>query len=73
MVNNNVVDDKNWVLCSSCGKKLLKRKANGVFVFKFGRNSKHQDVVYIEVLGSIRIKCFRESCQHMNEITFFPN
>ena len=61
-----------WVCCENCGKKLLKRKPNGVFVFKFGRNSKQEDVVSLEIFGSIRMKCFRENCKHINVINLFP-
>lgn len=62
-----------WIYCEQCGKKLLRRRANGVFVFKFGRNSEGKDVVNIEVMGSIRMKCFRENCQFVNQISFFPS
>lgn len=61
-----------WVFCEKCGKKLCRRKSNGVFVFKFGRNRNGNDVVHLEVYGSIKIKCFRESCECMNTITFLP-
>ena len=62
-----------WVNCEKCGKRLLQRKANGVFVFKFGKNQLHEPIVNIEVLGSIKMKCFRESCKHTNVINFFPS
>jgi hypothetical protein len=62
-----------WVLCEKCGKKLLKRKPNGTFVLKFGRNSKQEDVIHLEVFGSLKMKCFRESCGHLNTINFFPS
>lgn len=68
-----VNEKKGWVLCENCGKKLLKRKPNGVFVFKFGRNHEQRDVVHIEVMGSMKVKCFRSSCEHMNVIQFFPD
>lgn len=66
-------DRKGWVICEKCGKKLLRRKPNGVFVFKFGRNSTGEDVVHLEMFGSIKMKCFRENCQHVNIVTLFPS
>jgi len=71
---NNVNNSRegNWIRCEVCGKKLLRRRANGVFVFKFGRNSQGDDVVHIELFGSIRMKCIRDSCRHMNQFNFFP-
>jgi hypothetical protein len=70
--------NEHWVYCEKCGKKLIKRRENGVFVFKFGRNKDKTDVlVDIEILGSIKIKCFREEngkmCGHENIINFFPH
>jgi len=62
-----------WIFCEKCNKKLLRRKANGIFVFKFGRNSVKEDVVYLEIWGSFKMKCFREVCGHMNTINFFPS
>ena len=71
---NETENKTGWFCCEKCGKKLLRRKANGVFVFKFGRHKKEGgDVVHIEIFGSIKIKCFRENCQHVNTIDFFPN
>jgi leucyl-tRNA synthetase len=61
------------IYCEKCGKKLLKRKTNGVFVFKFGRNQEQQNMIDLEIFGSIKMKCFRRSCEHMNVINFFPS
>lgn len=65
-------EKSGWVYCEKCNKKLLYRKPNGVFVFKFGRNSKQEDVVHIELFGSLRVRCFRDNCKHMNVINMFP-
>ena len=63
----------SWIYCENCGKKLLQRKPNGVFVFKFGRTKDKKEVlVDIEIVGSIKIKCFREECRYVNTISFFP-
>lgn len=67
------MDEGSWVYCEKCGKKLLKRKPNGIFIFKFGRTKdKTQSLVNIEIFGSIKITCFREECGHENVINFFP-
>lgn len=63
----------SWINCEKCDKRLLQRKTNGVFVFKFGKNQAYESIVDIEILGSIKIKCFRESCKHINVINFFPS
>lgn len=62
----------SWIHCEKCGKRLIRRMANGIFVFKFGRNSQGDDVVHIQIFGSIRIQCIRDRCRHINEINFFP-
>ena len=66
-----------WIYCEECGKKLLQRKPNGTFVFKFGRTrDNNKPSVEIEMIGSIKIKCFREEkgkeCGHVNVLSFFP-
>jgi uncharacterized metal-binding protein YceD (DUF177 family) len=58
--------------CEKCGKKLIDRKENGVFEFKFGKK-KGKHVVHIQIQGSIRMQCLRSSCKHINTFNFFPN
>ena len=70
--NKSLKESKGWVRCSECGKKLIRRKANGVFDFKFGRNGQGEDVIHIQIFGSIRMQCIRDSCRHINEFNFFP-
>jgi len=66
-----------WIRCEKCGKKLLKRKENGIFSFRFGKRKRnspaHDCVVEMEVFGSIKMKCMREDCQHENIFNFFPS
>ncbi len=69
MVDNNF----SWVLCEKCGKRLLKRKPNGIFIFRFGRNSNQENVVELEIFGSLKMKCFRDKCKYENVINFFPS
>jgi len=63
----------SWFRCRYCGKKLIKRKPNGIFIFKFGKDNTNQPVVDMEISGSIKIKCLRKSCRKTNTISFFPN
>jgi hypothetical protein len=63
----------NWIYCENCGKKLVWRKPNGIFIFKFGRRKESpKSVVHLEIFGSVLIYCFRESCEHPNKVTLFP-
>ena len=65
--------NEHWVCCENCGKKLIKRKENGIFVFKFGRTKDKQEcLVEIEVFGNIKIKCFRDECRYENILNLFP-
>lgn len=62
--------------CSICGKKLIGRKPNGLFVFVFA-GQQPPPVVHLEIFGSIRMKCIRRSCRkahpdHWNVFNFFP-
>ncbi len=70
-----VVNDNSysWIYCEKCNKKLLKRKSNGVFVFKFGRTQEQQNMIDLEIFGSIKMKCFRKTCGYINIINLFPS
>lgn len=59
--------------CEKCGKKLIERKSNGLWRFVFGKRRNSSSVVDMEIHGSIKLKCLRASCQHINTLTFFPN
>ena len=67
-------NDNGWVVCEKCGKRLMRRRKNGIFEFKFGkqRQNKKGCVVQMEILGSIRMKCIGENCDHVNQFEFFP-
>lgn len=75
MIDATEVPEEGWVVCEQCGKRLLRRKPNGIFVFKFGkRHSGRSCVVDMEILGSLKMKCLRPDniCDHVNIINFFP-
>lgn len=60
--------------CALCGKKLMERQDNGLWRFEFGRyGAKKEPVVEIEIHGSVRIRCLKKSCRHLNVFDFFPN
>jgi len=62
-----------WINCEKCGKKLIQRKENGIFLFRFGKSSSQESFVEMEIMGSVRMKCFRRGCGFMNVLNFFPN
>ena len=62
----------SWINCQQCGKKLLQRKQNGIFIFRFGRSSSQESFVEMEIMGSVRMKCFRRGCGSINVVNFFP-
>lgn len=62
-----------WIYCEHCGKKLLRRKPNGIFVLKFGRGNDGESVIEVEIHGSIKIRCFRKECRQYNIINYFPS
>ncbi len=64
----------SFIYCEKCGKKLLERKPNGVWRFRFGRISgTDETIVDILFYGSLQFKCTRRTCGHMNTLNFFPN
>lgn len=64
----------HFITCEKCGKKLIERKSNGIWVFKFGRNGKNgsEPLVNMEICGSIKMTCLRRSCRYVNTLHFFP-
>jgi len=72
------------ILCEGCNQPLIQRLSNGIWKFKWGAQRKVDEDgndlgrsmwTPIEFLahGSLRLKCFRKSCAHWNELTFLPN
>jgi hypothetical protein len=67
------VGKSTFIYCEKCGKKLLERKSNGTWHFKFGRiEGKNETIVDILFYGSLKFKCTRRSCGHVNTLNFFP-
>lgn len=68
----------SFYCCEKCGKKLIERKPNGMWVFKFGKTKDEygeftgKSPVYMEIYGSLQMRCIRRECNHMNVLNFFP-
>lgn len=64
-----------FLMCSKCGKKLIRRRKNGLFSFAFGRWAGTDKIIVdgkeiflgptvkLEVFGSLKIQCIRRSCR----------
>lgn len=64
----------SFVCCEKCGKRLLERRSNGLWHFKFGKSLKDSEpIVDILIYGSLSFKCTRRSCRHVNILNFFPD
>jgi hypothetical protein len=69
---------KSFRVCEKCGKRIIERLPNGLFVFEFGRKSKTEGgfeeyaPVEIQIHGSVRIKCLSRLCNHWNIFHYFP-
>lgn len=61
----------HFIRCEKCGKKLIERKPNGVWVFKFGKTGA-EALVNMEIYGSLQMYCLRRSCRHLNKLNYFP-
>lgn len=64
--------DLTFFLCEKCGKRLIQRRNDGLWVFMFGKREGEPPPVYMEIYGSIRMKCLRRSCSHVNVLSYFP-
>jgi len=71
-------DEGRWFVCEKCGKRLIKRLSNGMWVFRYGRRKesdgylKQRTPVNMMIFGSIKMTCLRSSCSHINEFHAFP-
>lgn len=65
---------RSFQFCEKCGKKLIERFSNGIWYFRFGKNSgSDHPPVEIWMHGSIKIRCLRRNCGHVNVLNYFPN
>jgi len=69
-----------FLKCEKCGKKLIARQKGGLFHFKFGRRTDAENEEAVEcvppvdilICGSVRMKCLRRTCGHLNTFDFWP-
>jgi len=66
-------ENRTFITCEKCGKKLIERKQNGLWYFLFGKRFDKDGIegpppVELYVQGSLRMRCLRRTCGH-----YFPN
>jgi len=69
------------ISCEKCNKPLIERLPNGLWCFKFGRHKRKLkgekvesmwNPVFMLIHGSLKIRCFRDDCLHINILNYFP-
>jgi hypothetical protein len=78
MGGNNMNENRTFITCEKCGKKLIERKSNGLWYFLFGKRFDKDGIegpppVEIYVQGSLRMRCLRRTCGHWNYLHYFPS
>jgi hypothetical protein len=74
-----MLEEKSFMFCGKCGKKIIERKSNGVFYFVFGRKKDKDGTllpfspVEMFINGSIKMKCISRTCGHWNIFNYFAN
>lgn len=77
-MGSEVLNEKTFLTCEKCGKKLIERKANGLFHFIFGKkrdkDGKLLEFCPVDLLihGSIQMRCLSRECGHLNTFNYFP-
>lgn len=78
MGDNLLTEEKSFMVCEKCGKRVIERQPNGMFHFIFGKK-KDKDgnllmfcPVEIFIHGSIKIRCLSRTCGHWNTYNYFP-
>ena len=71
--------DRMFLNCEKCGKKMIERLPNGLFLFIFGKKKDKEgnlldySPVELYVHGSVKLKCLSRNCNHWNTFMYFPN
>jgi hypothetical protein len=71
-------DDRIFLTCEKCGKRLIERMPNGLFRFIFGKKKDSMGKlldftpVYILIHGSVKIRCLTRTCGYFNTFNYFP-
>lgn len=71
------MSEKNFVYCEKCKRILIERLPNGLWKFAFGKSSdkhgrKKTPPVEMLIRGDIKMKCFRNTCEHWTVLTHIP-
>jgi len=71
--------EKHYIKCEKCQKRLIERKPNGIWRFKFGFQRaidgdviSFDPVINMHIYGSIKMRCFRKDCRHWNILNHVP-
>lgn len=74
-----MLDDRFFLHCTKCGKRLIERQANGLFHFVFGKKKDLDGKlaefcpVDLYIHGSLKMRCLARGCGHLNTFNYFPN
>ena len=73
------MEKRFYINCEKCKRRLIERKPNGIWRFKFGFQRtpegdiiKFDPVINMHIHGSIKMKCFRKDCRHVNILNHVP-
>ncbi len=68
------MDQKEFIHCKKCGKRLIARLPNGAGEFIFGRqiNGSGKPPVVIRIWGMLEIACLSKTCNEITKLSFFP-
>lgn len=71
-------DNKIFLRCEKCGKRLIERREDGLFYFVFGKKKTKEGTLYdycpVQILihGSIKMHCLSRDCDHWSIFNYFP-
>jgi hypothetical protein len=73
-MGNEDIKEPIFAYCKVCGKRLLERKANGLWYFAFGKPRVGSGKIPVEMFiqGNVKIKCLRRSCNAWNIFNLLP-
>jgi hypothetical protein len=76
---------KMFRFCEKCGKPLIERLPNGIWILVYGgKRSNLKEIeseespIVMKIHGSIKMRCFRKECRkkypdHWNILNYFPD
>ena len=64
--------NNDFICCTACGKRLIKRLPTGELEFVFGKKPSEMAPVRLYIHGTVKLHCIRRGCSAINTVSSHP-